>query len=116
MAGKTVTVTVSRRTAWRVLGLVEMEAEEQGYGNFPGGDPRDFTPDPECSTDEERAAHARDCDAMNAGGQALMPSTARWENGSHWHESGYGLGTYVIRNPKWIAIRDELRAAMKDGV
>ncbi len=30
----------------------------EGYGAFHGGDPRDFTPDPECSTEEERAAHA----------------------------------------------------------
>lgn len=31
------------------------------YGAFPGGDPRDFTPDPECSTEAEREAHRRAC-------------------------------------------------------
>jgi hypothetical protein len=37
------------------------------YGSFLGGDPRDFEPDPECSTDAERARHAADCAAWDRG-------------------------------------------------
>jgi len=34
---------------------------EPTYGFFHGGDPRNFTPDPECSTDMERTRHREDC-------------------------------------------------------
>ena len=44
----------------------------QGYGAFPGGDPRNFFPDHECSTEEEREAHRRACIIFAAHG-ALPP-------------------------------------------
>lgn len=79
-------------------------AEEQHYGHFNGGDPRDFEPDPECSTEEEREAHRRDCAAMEAGGQALMPPTGEWhrtENAViHFHRQAYGLGVNTYRDPE----------------
>lgn len=40
---------------------------ETTYGGFHGGDPRDFKPDPECSTQEERAAHRAACEAWDRG-------------------------------------------------
>lgn len=42
-------------------------ASSQTYGSFMGGDPRDFEPDPECSTEAERAAHRRACEAAERG-------------------------------------------------
>lgn len=47
------------------------------YGSFPGGDPRDFEPDPECSTEAEQNLHAADCD--------------RWERGEFVLRKGSGL-------------------------
>ena len=35
------------------------------YGSFSGSDPRDFFPDPECSTVEERDFHAGVCDMFD---------------------------------------------------
>lgn len=32
------------------------------YGVFLGGDPRKFTPDPECSTEEDRERHRLACE------------------------------------------------------
>lgn len=49
------------------LPFVEAAAEPQSiYGFFHGGDPRDFSPDPECSTEEEREAHRKACEAFSA--------------------------------------------------
>jgi hypothetical protein len=95
---------------------VEDLAEDQSYGGFLGGDPRDFDPDPECSTEEERATHKRDCEAMAAGGQALMPSSYSWEelpSGgiAHVARAGYGLGINTLRDPEMTKMRDEMRAA-----
>jgi hypothetical protein len=110
-----VTMTLSKATWNALFEMAATNAEVQGYGHFPGGDPRDFDPDPECSTEEERAAHKRDCEAMNAGGQALMPPTAVWGSaegmGFHYHRAAYGLGGYVMRDEEWTRIRDEMKAA-----
>lgn len=61
---------------------------ELGYGYFPGGDPRTFSPDPECSTESERAKHRRDC--------------AKAEIGAYVEVGGYGLGTYKM--PKYDGV------------
>lgn len=37
------------------------------YGSFHGGDPRRFTPDEECSTEEERELHRQHCEAWAKG-------------------------------------------------
>jgi len=41
----------------------------QGYGNFPGGDPRRFWPDPECSTEQERDNWKAACARWDLGNQ-----------------------------------------------
>jgi hypothetical protein len=43
-------------------------AEEMALANyspFTGGDPRNFSPDPECSTEEERQRHREACAAWS---------------------------------------------------
>ena len=74
-----------------------------GYGAFPGGDPRLFEPDPECSTPEEREAHRVACqeaDAMEARGEVPdWPSAHSFGQvgnfGVHIASSMFGLGTYA---------------------
>lgn len=82
------------------------------YGSFPGGDPRDFHPDPECSTEEERALHALHCAAVAAGQkpEVQVSGLEYVEPGTYKHKDGtpnkggfafverqaYGLGTYQI--------------------
>jgi hypothetical protein len=65
------------------------------YGFFPGGDPRDFSPDPECSTDAERALHAEHCAAWDRGERPDV-KVSGWEGNIHVCRSAYGLGTYEV--------------------
>lgn len=46
---------------------------EYGYGYFPGGDPRLFSPDAESCTDAEIEAHRLACDAWDRGDQVCVP-------------------------------------------
>lgn len=76
-----------------------IEHEHGGYGFFPGGDPRRFSPDPECSDDEEREAHRAACAAWDEAERAGLPPPE--SRGSCVHMpgviltlSGFGLGVY----------------------
>lgn len=113
--------------------------EQIGYGAFHGGDPRDFTPDPECSTDEERAAHKAACDAWNRGeeieirggceyrkvepGTALATAVEENRKGAavasvigpdlvRVQVQTFGLGTYVCRDPQVTEIVERINAAI----
>ena len=70
-----------------------------GYGFFPGGDPRRFFPDPEASTDAERAKHKADCEAWDRGDMPNVNDKApHWTDKdgvvAHVTPAGYGLGVY----------------------
>lgn len=73
-------------------------SEDTGYGFFPGGDPNDFHPDPECSTPEERARHKEACAAWSSGkgNPNPAPHCAIMNGGKE--PPGFGLGTYVMRD------------------
>ena len=58
-----------------------------GYGYFPGGDPRRFIPDEECSTEEERDLHRRHCFAAAFFGVVHKPSTVECD-GSYSLDAG----------------------------
>ena len=112
-----------REALTAALPFLEAAAEPDViYGVPCGGDPRNFTPDPECSTEAERAAHAADCAAWERGEQtriapvhvpldmerslagqlkgALSSQLRRdadgYVTGGHVTRSGYGLGTSVF--------------------
>lgn len=79
-----------------------MKHEHSGYGFFPGGDPRRFTPDSEESgtMQDERAAWEAACAKWNEAEKAAVQLTA--EEGSCLHlpgliitRSGFGLGVYT---------------------
>lgn len=111
--------------------VIERETVVEMYGHYLGGDPRHFTPDPECSTDQERAAHKAACELWDRG--------ERVEFEAHRHEASpidgggvalvsydgaFGLGT--LREPvddmaealrvfdAIRAERDRLRAAISE--
>lgn len=85
-----------------LLGDIRQEAEQTGYGVFPGGDPTTFSPDPECSTEAERALHKADCEKWNAGQRAGLTETCcdLTKPVGQMMRSGYGLGTYTLENPQ----------------
>lgn len=75
---------------------------EYGYGFFPGGDPRDFTPDYEMCSAEEIEAWKRDCEAWNKGEGTPAPPPGFWtefKDGTQMHVLAprYGMGTYRVR-------------------
>lgn len=93
-------------------GCLRCDETLYGYGSFPGGDPRDFTPDPESSTEQERRQHAEHCAAWAAGERPQVKASGLEyvEAGTYKNRDGtpniggpafveraaYGLGTYQI--------------------
>lgn len=75
------------------------QSECASYGHFRGGDPRNFTPDPECSTEEEQKAHREACARWEAGNREPLPGphVTLDHAGVGWMTlSGFGLGTNVM--------------------
>lgn len=69
---------------------LNVEAYSSTYGGWYGGDPRDFEPDPECSTPEEREAHRLACEAAerdDPSARDLSPV------GGMMQDQRFGLGT-----------------------
>jgi len=77
---------------------VRRSSEDTGYGFFCGGDPNDFTPDPEASTDEERARHKEACASYDAGKGNPNPSPHCALMNGGVAPPGFGRGTYVMRD------------------
>ncbi len=95
-----------------LLGDVFIEAIEMCgpvYGGFPGGDPRNFTPDRECCTPAEIAAWEAACAAWDRGeGEDRGPSCATFGDGSTWTGAGFGVGTYMVNPPiDWVIVGGE---------
>jgi len=82
--------------------MSEIEDMQTYYGYFPGGDPRDFTPDQEVCTPEEIARWEAACKRWEAGDTSELPP----EEHGPWIEQGgktvglchayrsFGMGTY----------------------
>ncbi len=110
------TLTLHRDLALALLARAEDEAASPVYGFFTGGDPRDFTPDPEGSTDEERAAHKAACEARDADDTVpFLPGTESTTTAgdvyTHRTRAGFGLGTQIYRDPLMAALAAALRKA-----
>lgn len=105
---------------------LEAACREEGYGNFAGGDPREFRPDPDSSSEEERAAHAADCLAWQAwqdAGSVGAPPGHSVKFGRELSKlpggeiasvswAGYGHGSYYYLNPEVIDAAEALVAAL----
>lgn len=68
---------------------------ETGYGFFPGGDPRKFTPDDECNTAEELAAWELACAEWDKGNEVRPMHGCVLADGRIVNLSTFGLGSYV---------------------
>jgi len=102
---------------------VRNEADFSYYGSYNGGDPREFCPDVECSTDDERALHAADCaawergeyidrgshhqplDAVTVGTQVLEVHS---EMGAYKTVHHYGLGMVTYVDEELVKIAQDL--------
>jgi hypothetical protein len=78
----------------RIADDLRHDAETTDYGLFMPEDPRDFFPDSECCSADELEKHARDCAAA--------------ERGEPFACGGYGIGTYVMRDPSTLKLAQDL--------
>jgi len=81
------------------VSLFKLTVKGHGYGFFPGGDPRLFSPDSD-STPEELENHRSACEAWGSGQQSSHPDC--------YHGSNYvltscqfGLGSYEWAEELW---------------
>ena len=74
------------------------------YGFFTGGDPRNFSPDPECSTDEEQEHHRQACalwDEAEKRGEKPEPEKCP----SGWTVDANGGAIHVLRAPYGLGVQ-----------
>lgn len=77
--------------------------EETVYGFFPGGDPRDFTPDPDCCTKEEIERWREACAAWNRGERPEILAGCSEEHDAEGRvvkrtlRAPFGVGVYTVQ-------------------
>ena len=90
-----------------------------GYGMFPGGDPRNFSPDPE-NTPEEIAKHKAACGAWEKGEGKDEGSACKKIEGENGEclgficGNGFGTGVYNLPNPEAEAVLAIVEEALKE--
>ena len=94
-------VAVMQGILRELLPNIEQQAEMIGYGLYNPADPREFTPDFESCTEKELARWKEDCRKTEAG-----------EPIEHAGPTGWGIGTYVIRDAKMAEVRDRIKQAL----
>lgn len=85
---------------------------EHGYGFFPGGDPRLFSPDGD-ATPEELENHRQACAAWDRGECRSEPD-GTWVGPVHLLRCQFGLGSYEWTDELWLW--DYLRWVWWDGL
>lgn len=65
------------------------------YGFFPGGDPREFCPDPECCTAEQLEAHEQACKLAEQGVGLSVDGGCELMTG---RRPPFGIGTYEVKD------------------
>jgi hypothetical protein len=89
------------------------------YGGFHGGDPRDFTPDPEVTKPEELVAWRKACEEFAAGRTEPLPDqhekafNEKGEMVAHLARYDFGMGVTMLRDPDAEALMKRLLEAIK---
>jgi len=91
---------------------VASAAEKQhGYGHFPGGDPRKFTPDEDGTLPEERKAWEEACaKAENVAPAGEWIPAGEGHGGIHVTWQRFGLGVYTYRDEEAVAAKAAIDA------
>lgn len=95
--------------------VIRAATPETSYGGFYGGDPRNFSPDHECSTETERAAHAAACAEWDKGNKIKVEADrCRWlaRVTERAPLCSFGLGVTTERDLEAEAARDAVLAAL----
>lgn len=107
-----------REVVQEALPFIEHAAREDvNYGGYPVvEDPRDFSPDPECCTPEEIAAHKAACEAWERGERPTREPThetiADGETLIRLTRAPWGIGVSTLRDPQAVALLAQVRAAL----
>lgn len=73
-----------------------------GYGFFPGGDPRLFTPDSDGQTQEEAENHRKACEAWDKGSTTSEPDGMVIPGLGFIDQCQFGLGSYEWTEELWV--------------
>jgi len=98
---------------------IRSRASDVSYGYFHGGDPRNFSPDPECSTEAEREAHRVACDEWEKGNRKPLPDpheSFTSEDGKvvgYVTRSGFGPGTNAYEDGELLDWADRIDGAIE---
>lgn len=85
-----------------MMRLLKVRTKQYGYGFFPGGDPRLFSPDSEGQTTEEAEAHRAACAAWDAGATESEPDGTCIPGFGFVDRCQFGLGSYEWTEDLWI--------------
>lgn len=80
---------------------IRLNAEDSSYGFAVPDDPRDFTPDMECCSDEEVALHKLHCEMAERGEAVTVPVGCG-------HAHGYGVGVSTWQDSGLLALAQSL--------
>jgi len=85
------------------------DADQSVYGFICVEDPNDFSPDPECSTDEERERHRAACEQFKKTGKDSTAPGAHcaFMNGGK-EPPGYGMGMNSIQDEEKLDWADRI--------
>lgn len=78
--------------------FVERQLHDGGYGFYRPANPHDFSPDPDCCSPEEIAAHKADCEAFDRGEYIDdQAQKSGWsEDGTmHVTRNSWGIGVFT---------------------
>jgi hypothetical protein len=92
----------------RIADDIRRYGEDVGYGYYPGGDPRDFHPDPECCSTEEYGRWQEACAAWERGETPDPGGPHKHFEGGHVTVAHYGLGTYTMRDETLSRLAQDL--------
>jgi hypothetical protein len=109
----------------KTLPYLEEHAVDTCYGAVMVEDPRDFHPDPDASTEEERARHRAACEAWDRGERPETPcggiaeceitdrkTGEKRKTIGFVERKGFGQGTNTLRDPEAEDLRDRARRAL----
>ena len=85
---------------------------ESGYGFARPANPHDFSPDVECCTVEEMAAHKAACEAYDRGEYTPEKGDGWVTPNLHILKAPWGVGMYTFRDDRAVACLDRINAAL----
>lgn len=107
---ESLTITLPRAALQTILELAVDRSIQHGYGHFPGGDPRTFTPDSD-SMPDELEAHRLACEAWERGDTSGGHAAGQPFDGGILTFTRYGLGSYAFADEEMVELAKSLREA-----